>query len=395
MGNQNTKNIYPYFEHVETGTPSYTFDGSQIGSILAPKPFSTSITWETVKTIDLGLDIALLSNRLSASFDWYQRTTEEMVGPAKALPNVFGADVPDTNNAEFRTTGWELEIAWRDRINSDWSYEISASVSDYTEKILKYDSADKPLKEGKFFTGKHFGDIYGYRVHGIAKNDDEMNEWIAAGHDQSAFSKVWGGGDFMYEDLNNDGKIDNGSNTWDNRGDLDVIGNSTPRYQYGFRGSLVWKFIDFSMFWQGIGKRDLYFTASNFDGIGDAYDRPIAEEHMDYFRYADNYFGENLDAYYARPRTDAANNQVNDYYLQNGAYLRLKNVTIGYTLPQNLRVSKIIKKLRVYVSGENLLTFSPLRIYDPEAIGLSSATWGPGMTYPMFRTYSIGLSATF
>lgn len=395
LGNQNTKNIYPYFEHVETGTPSYTFDGSQIGSILAPKPFSTSITWETVKTIDLGLDIALLSNRLSASFDWYQRTTEEMVGPAKALPNVFGADVPDTNNAEFRTTGWELEIAWRDRINSDWSYEISASVSDYTEKILKYDSADKPLKEGKFFTGKHFGDIYGYRVHGIAKNDDEMNEWIAARHDQSAFSKVWGGGDFMYEDLNNDGKIDNGSNTWDNRGDLDVIGNSTPRYQYGFRGSLVWKFIDFSMFWQGIGKRDLYFTASNFDGIGDAYDRPIAEEHMDYFRYADNYFGENLDAYYARPRTDAANNQVNDYYLQNGAYLRLKNVTIGYTLPQNLRVSKIIKKLRVYVSGENLLTFSPLRIYDPEAIGLSSATWGPGMTYPMFRTYSIGLSATF
>lgn len=97
LGNQNTKNIYPYFEHVETGTPSYTFDGSQIGSILAPKPFSTSITWETVKTIDLGLDIALLSNRLSASFDWYQRTTEEMVGPAKALPNVFGADVPDTN----------------------------------------------------------------------------------------------------------------------------------------------------------------------------------------------------------------------------------------------------------------------------------------------------------
>ena len=395
LGNQNTKSMYPYFEQVQVTVPDYVFDGTEVGGILVPNPFSTSLTWETVKTVDVGLDIALFSNRFSGSFDWYERRTEAMVGPAKALPNIFGAKVPETNNAELRTRGWELELIWRDRIGKDWSYEVAASLSDYQDVVTKYDSSERLLRDDAFFTGKHLGDIYGYRVHGIARNDNEMNEWIGNGHDQSNISNIWGGGDFMYEDLNHDGVINSGTNTLDDMGDLTVIGNATPRFQYSIRGSFAWKFLDFSMFWQGIGKRDLYFSASNFDGIGDAYDRPIAEEHLDFFRYVDNPLGENLDAYYARPRTDNANNVVNDYYLQKASYIRLKNVTLGFTLPQNEKLNKYIKKLRLYVSGENLLTFTPLRIYDPEAVGLSSDTWGRGMTYPMFRTFSIGLSATF
>lgn len=392
LGNQNTRSMYQYYQKVNPNSPDYTFDGLVTDGILAPNPFSSRLTWEKIETIDAGIDIALFSNRLSTSFDWYQRTTKNMIGPAKSLPNIFGAKVPETNNAELRTRGWEFEFVWRDNINKDWRYEVGASLSDYKDVVTKYDTQDKSI-DG-YYSGKRLGDIYGFRVHGMAKNDNEMNEWIANGHDQSSISKTWGGGDFMYEDLNGDQKINEGARTLDDMGDLTVIGNTTPRFQYGLRGSLSWKSIDFSMFWQGIGKRDLYFESSTFDGMGDAYDRPFAKDHMDYFRYADNPFGENPDSYYARPRTDNANNKVNDYYLQNGAYLRLKNVTIGYTLPNNTKLNKAIKNLRVYVSGENLLTVTSLRVFDPEAIGLSTATWGLGMTYPMFRTYSVGLSVT-
>ena len=392
LGNQNADSMYPYFQKVVTDTPAYLINGERAEGIAVPKPFSSDITWETIQTTDIGVDIALLSNRFSASFDWYERQTKDMVGPAATLPAIYGAEVPKTNNATLRTRGWELEITWRDHINKDWSYEIGGSVSDYNDVITKYESPDNKLEN--YYASKNLGDIYGYRVHGIAKNDNEMNDWIKNGHDQTSVSQIWGGGDFMYEDIDGDGKITEGANTLDDKGDLVIIGNSTPRFQYSFRGSLTWKSFDFSMFWQGIGKRDLYINSSTFDGMGDAYDRPMSEEHMDYFRYADNPFGENLDAYYARPRIDGANNKTNDYYLQSGAYLRLKNITLGYTLPKSTKLKNVIKNLRIYVSGENLCTFTPLRIFDPEAIGLSTAPWGLGLTYPMFRTYSVGLTIT-
>lgn len=394
LGNQAYTSFYPYYQQIKTEKPSYVINGNRAEGIKVPDPYSTDITWETIQTTDIGVDLALFSNRFNASFDWYERKTKDMVGPAVALPNIYGAKIPKTNNAELRTRGWELELVWRDRINKDWGYEIGGSLSDYSDVITKYESSDKSLKDDNFYVGKNLGDIYGYRVHGIAQNDNEMNEWIKNGHDQSGISQNWGGGDFMYEDLDGDGKITSGANTLDNKGDLTIIGNSTPRFQYSIRGSLTWRFLDFSMFWQGIGKRDLFFTSSTFDGMGDAYDRPMAEEHMDYFRYADSPFGENLNAYYARPRTDDANNKPNDYYLQNGAYIRLKNITLGYTLPKNTKLKKVVKNLRVYVSAENLFTLTPLRVFDPEAIGLSTSTWGMGLTYPMFRTFSIGLTVT-
>lgn len=390
LGNQNTS-MYPYFQKINTSSPNYTFDGGITDGLIAPNPFSTNITWEKIETIDIGLDLAFLSNRLSASFDWYQRKTKNMIGPAISLPSIFGAVVPKENNAELRTRGWEFEAIWRDRVGKDWSYEVGFILSDYKDIVTKYDSPDNALNG--YYKNKILGDIYGFRVQGIAKNDNEMNEWLK-NNDQSSISNTWGGGDFMYIDQNGDNKITMGAKTLDDPGDLTVIGNTTPRFQYSLRGSLNLKYLDFSMFWQGIGKRDLYFESSTFDGIGDAYDRPFAKEHLDYFRFADNPFGENLDSYYARPRTDNANNLPNDYYLQSGAYLRLKNVTLGYTLPQKLKYKNLIKSLRLYVSAENLLTITPLRVFDPEAIGLSTASWGLGLTYPMFRTFSVGLSLT-
>lgn len=402
LGNQNTESFYPYYQEVTSGLEDYVINGSQVNVIYVPKPFAKNITWETIQTTDVGMDIAFLSNRLSASFDWYERLTKDMVGPSKALPNVFGTNSPLSNNAELRTRGWELELAWRDRINKNWSYSISASLSDYQSVVTKYDSPDGSIdesKDPKYYKGKKLGEIWGFRVKGIAQSDKEMDEWLAM-HDQSSLGSDWGGGDFMYYNLDDDSSINEGAKTIYNPGDCTIIGNSTPRYQYGVRGSLTWKYLDFSMFWQGIGKRDMYIGASTFFGMSSLWQRSIFEDHMDYFRYADHPLGANMDSYYARPHLNrdeskpGNNNYTNDHYLQNASYVRLKNVTIGYTLPQNTRLNKWVKTLRVYVSGENLLTFTKLKVFDPESIGLSTATYGIGKTYPMFCTFSAGLSIT-
>lgn len=395
LGNQNTSSMYPYFQQISTTTPKYVIGGAQANGIKVPDPFSSSITWERVETTNIGADLAFLSNKLTASFEWYQRVTKDMVGPAKSLPTIFGATVPNTNNAELQTRGWELSMGWRDHIGRDWSYEVFATLSNYQDKVTQYDSPSNKLSG--FYQGKVLGDIYGYKVKGMAKTDEEMNAWITNGHDQSNIAKLWKAGDLMFEDLDGDHKITDGAGTLDDPGDQVVIGNETPRYQYSLRGALNWKQFDFSMFWQGVGKRELYLNAGTFDGIDGRYARPFFTDHMDFFRPADDPLGENTDAYYCRPRTDNANRKKNnDYYMQNAAYLRLKNVTIGYTVPLNAQTQRFIKNLRVYLSGENLCTFTSLRIFDPEAAGgYGDANYGKGLTYPMFRTYSLGLTATF
>lgn len=395
LGNQNTNSAYPYYQKIQPGSTQYVFPKgtSNISSLPTPQPFTRDITWETVQTTDVGVDLAFFSNRLNISADWYERLTKDMLGPSRPIPAVYGANVPKTNNAELRTRGWELEARWSDRINKNWSYEISASLSDFKSVITKYDNPTKELS--KYYSGKVLGDIWGLRVLGVAKSDKEMDTYIAQ-HDQSPIGNAhWGGGDFMYVNLDDDPKIDKGSETLDSHGDLSVIGNSTPRYSYGFRGTVRYKDIDLSVFFQGVGKRDYYIGEAPFFGIVAEYNRSVYKDHLDYFRYADHPLGENLDAYYARPRTDRNNSQACDRYLQDASYLRMKNVTLGYTLPQIPKLKGLIKKLRVYVSGENLLTFTKLMILDPEALGSTAQDYGNGKTYPMYRTFSVGLNVMF
>lgn len=394
LGNQNTNSNYPYFQKMYTQPMSdYVFGESAGVKLSAPAPFTTNISWETVQHINLGLDLAMFAGRLNFTGELYERKTKNLVGPALPVPAVYGANVPKTNNAELRTRGWELEVRWADRINKDLSYEISGTLSDFKSVITKYDSPDKKLSG--YYSGKVLGDIWGLKVLGIAQSDKEMDEYRAI-HDQDKLgNSTWGGGDFMYANLDDDPAISKGAETVDSHGDLSVIGNSTPRFSYGFRGSVTYKSFDLSCFFQGVGKRDIFIDSSTFFGITAPYQRTIYEEHMDYFRYADHPLGANKDAYYARIRTDRNNTQCNDRYLQDASYLRLKNVTIGYTLPQISRLKGLIKKLRIYASGENLLTFTNLLIFDPEAFGSDAQAYGGGKTYPMYRTFSIGLNVMF
>ena len=403
LGNQNTSSFYPFYQQMTTSGGNVVLGGSQATILPVYAPFSTNLTWEKIENAGAGVDFGLLNSRLQGAFDWYQRTTKDMVGPAMALPGVFGGDAPKTNNAELRTRGWEIELSWRDRINKDFSYSISASLSDYKTVVTKYDSPTNEVR--KWYQGKTYGEIWGYRVVGIAKSDKEMADYQAV-HSQSALGNNWGGGDLMYANLDDNPAINEGSATLNDHGDITVIGNSTPRYAYSFTLEAQWKFIDFRAYFQGIGKRDFFigggenqpWGTSTFFGFGGGpWQFTPFVDHLDYFRFADSELGANMDSYYGRLRTDKNNIYNSDRFLQDASYLRLKNLTVGFTLPENAGLSKWIRKARLYFSAENLFTFTKLKIFDPEALQSADSVYdgGAGKAYPQYRTYSVGLELTF
>ena len=392
LGNQNTTSFYPYYQQMLTTQGAVVLGGNQASTLPVYNAFTSNLTWETVENAGVGLDWAFLNNRLTGSFDWYQRTTKNMLGPSVSLPAIYGTAAPKMNTAELRTRGWELELGWRDR-KGDWSYSLRGTLSDYKTVITKYDSADGSING--WYAGKVYGDIWGYHVLGIAKSDAEMEAHLAQ-HSQAAIGTKWGGGDLMYADTDGSGSVDAGASTLTDHGDLRVIGNTTPRFAYSLTGEVKWKWIDVRAYFQGIGKRDLFFqNSATFFGLSAEWQRSLFMEHLDYFRYAGSELGANLDSYYGRLRIDRNNIQTCDRFVQNGAYLRLKNLQIGFNLPEGTRLAKVVTRGRVYFSGENLFTWTKLHIYDPESVGSNGDEYGAGKTYPMYRTWSVGLELTF
>lgn len=391
LGNQNTTSFYPYYQQMNLLPGSLVTGDAQATVLPMYSPYSSSLTWERIENLGIGVDWGFFNNRFTGSFDVYQRSTKGMVGPANALSAIYGASAPKTNNASLQTNGWELELGWRDRIGDDFSYSISGVLSDYTTLVTEYDSPDSKISG--WYEGKQFGEIWGFKTEGIAKSDAEMYAYLAE-HSQSSIGTKWGGGDIMYKDLDVNGSVDRGSETLDDHGDLVVIGNSTPRYAYSFTLDAQWKWLNVRAYFQGIGKRDFFFTNSaTFFGIAAEWQRSLYVDHLDYFRYAGSKLGANYETpYYARLRIDQNNIQVSDYYLQDASYLRLKNLQVGANLPT--KKIKWLERGYLYLSVENLLTWTKLRIYDPEAVG-NFENWGPGKTYPQYRTYSIGLDLTF
>lgn len=208
---------------------------------------------------------------------------------------------------------------------------------------------------------------------------------------QSAIYATWNPGDMKYKDLNGDNKIDWGDNTAVNPGDKKVIGNNTPRFLYGLSFSGVYKDFDFNIFFQGVGKRDVFIGSMTYFGFqGNKYFDNVHEHNMDYWTE------DNQDAFFARPYATAEvdkNQQVQSRFIQNGAYLRLKNLQIGYTLPKHILQNVGIDRLRFYFSGENLLTFTKLMDgIDPETTG---GNWGDGKSYPMSLVCSFGVNVSF
>lgn len=353
-------------------------NGTRPVAVSVPGLVSASFTWETVNQIDFGFDASFFGGRLNTSFDWYRRNTKDMLTAGQALPAVLGTSVPQENAADMKTVGWEVSLEWNDRLSNGFGYHIKGVLSDYQASITKFSNPTKLL--GTHYVGEKLNEIWGYVSNGLFQSDED-----AKAADQSYLSGgSWGAGDVKYEDLNNDGKIDIGKNTLDDSGDRRIIGNSTPRYSYGITAGFDYKGFDFEMFWQGIGKRDYWLGGSQFWGFTDEWCTPLTSS-LDYWTE------DNRDAYFPRLHhygVNGGNHQVSTRYLQNAAYLRLKNVVLGYTIPRSITEKVKISRLRVFVQGENLLTFTPLiDSYDPETLN--------NMTYPINKKISVGLNLTF
>lgn len=375
----NTK-YYPYIPFMSAGVTDNYLLGSAEAILVDPAGLAArALTWEKAKTVNVGLDATVLDSRLDMSFDWYQRTTSDMLVKVK-YPELLGTNAPPANKAELRTRGWELAINWKDRIGKDFTYGLGFILSDSQAEITKYDNPTGTLTD--HYVGKNIGDIWGYETEGIFQTDDE----VANHPDQSKLGSNWKAGDIRYKNLNNDDKIDNGDNTISNHGDLKVIGNTTPRYQYGITADLGWKGFYLNVFLQGVGKRDYWPSAQAF--------WPVATQYFNTQKWfvEDSWNETNRDAYFPRPiARETKNQQKQTRYLQDASYLRLKNISLGYHLPSQWLAPLHMSQATIFVSGENVAEISHMKgAYDPEAAGKNGS-----MVYPFQRTYSFGVNVTF
>jgi TonB-linked SusC/RagA family outer membrane protein len=382
LGNQSISgSYYPYLASLGINTNLDWVMGSERPLyVTAPGLVSPELTWETTTTLNFGLDAAAVNNRLSFSFDWYKRATDDMFGPLESYPAVLGVSPPRRNNASMETKGFELSLGWNDRIG-DLSYHAKVLLSDNRTKITKYKNATGTLTD--YYEGQEFGQIMGYETVGLFQSDDEVTK----GPDQSFIGTKWGPGDVQYKDLNGDGKVNKGTNTLSDPGDQVVIGNNTPRYSYGVSLGLSWKGFDLDMLWQGVAKRDVWLGGNFFFGDAGNYNQiTIYKEHLDYWR------PDNTGAYFPKPYMTSLKNkdiQVQSRYLQNASYLRLKNLQLGYTLPAGWIDRFSLGSVRIYFTGENLLTFTRLlKVFDPEDL---AGDRGPGKVYPLPTTYTLGI----
>ena len=394
LGNTNTDQLYPWFlrQPISSNSSAWLVNGERVNTSGVPGLVSPFLTWERVQSWNIGLDFGLFNNKLQGTFDYFVRTTKNMVGPAPVKPSILGATQPKENNSDMRSNGWDLEVRWRDRVGQV-NYGIKLVLSDDYQTITNFYNPNRLLSQ--WCAGKRMGDIYGYKVEGIAQTDQQMNEWLA--NNKPSWGSDWAAGDVMYKDLNGDKKVNSGKSTYDDMGDLTKIGNSLPRYRFGITLDANWKGFDFLIFMQGVGKRDFWDASPYSVGANTGMWQAAAfKDHLDYWRPAtDTNLGPNTNAFYPRPLFGAGgkNFQTSDRYLQNAAYMRIKNIQLGYTLPAAVASKIGASRIRFYFSAENLATFTKMnKIFDPEATG---GDWGPGKLYPLQRTISFGLNLNF
>lgn len=401
LGNQATNEIYPFYSAmgIGMGNGDWLINNQRPNTANPASPISPLLTWETVTSYDLGFDIAMLDSRLNSTFDYYWRTTNNMVAPGEEIPNTAGIGAPYTNNASMRTNGWELSLSWRDHLSSGISYGATLVLSDNQSEILSY--PNETFNLGKYYKGAKLGEIWGYETIDLARTEDQMKGHLTSlpNGGQDALGSNWNAGDLMYKDLNNDGKIDGGRGLLGDSGDKKVIGNNTPRYNFGLTLNGAYKGFDLSLFFQGTMKRDVWLSGLYFWGADGGYWQSTAlKETQDYFRPADtnSYFGSNVNGYLPRPLLDGdgKNKYTSTQYLQNAAYMRMKNIQLGYTLPSFFTQKAKVSNVRVFISADNVFTISGLKAdaYDPEVLdGYSS---GQGKASPLKMTLSCGLSVT-
>ena len=394
LGNQDV-DAYAYLATMGSGKISQILDKQQPVYVGAPGLVAGNLTWEKVTTTNLALDANFFDNRLSITGEVYVRRTKDMLTPGVTLPSVLGTDVPKQNAADLKTEGWELTVGWKDQFKlagKPFYYDVNFNLADSRAYITKYENPKGLL--GDYYVGKEIGEIWGVETLGFFTSEEDIKNHA----DQSWCTSYPGTrplapGDLKFKDENKDGKITDGAWTLEDHGDYKIIGNSRARYTFGLSANAQWNGFDLSLFAQGVGKKDYY------PGTGDLYFWGIYAQpwtNITKGNMYDHWTEENPDAYFPRMKAYVAENTdrecgvVQTRYLQNAAYMRLKNLTVGYTLPKVLLNKIGIERLRIFFSGDNLCEFSGLYKHykvDPESLG--------NIVYPLQRSYSFGLNVTF
>lgn len=410
LGNQQ---VSPYLDlpliPIETAKLNWLFNYGEnrpVGYTGTPALISPNLTWETAITKNLGWNASFLNGRLAWDVDLFERVTENMIGPSEPVPGVLGVAVPRSNNATLRTRGWETSVRWNHAVSDKFSYFVTANLSDARSYVSDYLNPTGLISD--WYAGKEVGEIWGFTVDKLYQSQEELDAYLKQ-VDLSNIFNTWRPGDVKYEDINKDGKVNRGANTVDNPGDQSIIGNNTPRYQYGISAGLTLKNIDFSFLIKGTAKRDYAVPVAGeqyvYWGVQNWLFTALQPVHMDYFRdtpgnqYSGLHEGDaniNLQAFWPRLYMDAnqnrKNREVSTRYLMNAAYLRLQHVQLGYTPPQTVMGKLGLQNMRVFISGENLFTLTSLiRGIDPVALDGHDRV---GMTYRADRIFSIGINAS-
>lgn len=406
IGNQSIDN-YMFVPAMGAYLSSWIYDGARPTTLRVPTLVSSSFTWETVETTDIGLDLSLFKNRFNLTADWYIRDTKDMLAPGMELPAVLGANAPKQNVADLRTKGWEISMSWRDKIG-DWGYNIGFNIYDSRTEITSFDNDNGLLgspmdvddQKHTNYIGREIGELWGYVTDGFYTVDDfeDTNSWRLKEGVVSVLGINVKPGDIKYKNLRDDNssnnQIDPGDNTLENPGDRKIIGNTSPRYHYGINLGVNWKGLSLDVLLQGVGKRDFYSASATFPLQGNKFSS-MYDDQTNYWKPVDpgngDYTAIDPNAKYPRIYGEyenyGYNSRVQTKYLLNASYLRIKNVTLGYMLPKELIAKIRLSSAKLYTSVENLHTFSSLPVgFDPERLN-----WG----YPFYRTVSLGFNVTF
>ncbi|HEY0670295.1 MAG TPA: TonB-dependent receptor [Sphingobacteriaceae bacterium] len=396
---------YLYLEQLRASVSPVVIEGRRPSAIGTPAALADNFTWETATTFNTGLDFSVLSNKLEGSFDWYQRNTYDMVTPGPVLPSVFGTGVPRGNYADLETKGFELSIGWRDQIKmtKPLSYNLRFTLADNVSYITKYNNPGDLINPEpytfvtNYYVGQRVGDIWGYTTEGLFTSAED----IANHANQSAIQVSSGNklmpGDIKFKDLNGDGFVNKGKQTLDDHGDWSVIGNTRPRYMYGITTNLNWNNFSLDAFFQGVGKRDWYFNGTEFWGQYSVWYGVIPKHIME-----DNYTvnGGDPNSYWPRYRGPMVYGdrelQPQTRFLQNVGYIRMKNISLAYNLPKALIQKVKLSKAQLYLSGQNLWTYSPMfkrvKNIDVETLDFESGARYNGNNYPILKTVTFGIN---
>ncbi|MEQ8647823.1 MAG: TonB-dependent receptor [Cyclobacteriaceae bacterium] len=378
LGNQLLgNNFYPYIPTMAAGASGYMMNGGAFTPyVQRPGLVSPTLTWETVVSQNLGLDFTMFGSRLDVSFDTYIRDTKDMLIRAE-YPVELGQESPQENAADLRTTGWELAATWRTRLGSDFNYSVTLALSDNKSEITKFDNPTGAFAER--YVGQQIGERWGFVTEGIFQTEQE----VADAPSQADLGANWRPGDIRYADLNGDGVISYGNNTLDDPGDQTIIAVEIPRYQFGVNSNFSYKSISLNVFFQGLLKHEYWPPNGNWNAF-----YPYNAGHVEKYYLTETWSEDNPDAYFAAPHISTNTKQnilPQSRYVQQGAYVRLKNVTLSYSLPTSLSSKVGLSNVQVYMAGMNIFEITKMhKPLDPEV--------RPTVTQEYYkqRSYSLG-----